>query len=101
MIAMDEQPLENLPAFLEACIQGVIGDSISNILEHLRSETIPSAHSGTDVDIEMVKRAIGSLRILRSFMVTSSHSNEPGAPPVLVHAAWRDIWRWIVFLHTR
>jgi hypothetical protein len=97
---MEELPLD-LPAFLESCTRNVLG---SDIQHHLRSEAIPAAHSDTQAAVELIEHAIGSLRMLQSMMIESSFCkgqlNGLDVGP-LVHAAWPDIWRWIVFLHTR
>jgi hypothetical protein len=101
---MNASPPKDLSAFIKTCTLSMHSDSVSDALVHLQSGKIPDLHSNSLADIEAIKQAIGSLLLLRFVMISSAINRHlpigPGVAPDLIHSAWQDIWRWIVFLHT-
>jgi hypothetical protein len=102
---MDNSPSESLSAFIEMCALSIHSSGLTNVLNHLESGSIPGLHSNYLADVEVIKPAIGVLYFLQYAMFTSSshkdRPNGPGPAPNLIHAAWRDIWCWITFLHMK
>ena len=102
---MDNSPSESLSIFLKMCTLGIHSSSLLDVLDHLKSGSIPGLHSNNLADIEVIKHKIGALQMLESVMISSSFHkdlpNGPGAAPDLIHAAWQDIWHWIVFHYTK
>ena len=102
---MDDSSSESLSTFIETCALSVHSSRLTDVLNHLESGSIPGLHSNYLADVEVIKHAIGALRILEFGMFTSyfhkDQLNAPGATPDLIHTAWRDIWRWITFLYMK